>query len=263
MLKKRLSLVGSALKCNENIRRLNMKISLIIPAYNEEVLIDKTLKSVMKAKANFEKIKSNTIEVILVDNDSEDRTVEIAKPYQITIVSEEIHNIAKVRNTGAKHATGDVLCFLDADSEISSNMFELIKHYMETGKYVGGGTKFKLDRRNLTFSLIFVASVLVTHIIGLSGVMLYTKKEYFDALGGFNEQFYAAEDIDFVLRLRDYGRRQGLKYCNIYRGYVITSSRKFKMLKFKDLFMQGGLMLHKSLRENPKKCEQWYNAHKH
>lgn len=240
-----------------------MKISLIIPAYNEAQLIEKMLISVMKAKKEFERNESNSLEVIVVDNNSQDKTVDIASKYEVKVVSEEVHNIAKVRNTGARYATGEVLCFLDADSEISSNMFNLIGKYMQSNKYVGGGTKFKLDRRNLTFSLIFIASVLATHIIGLSGVLIYTRKAFFEELGGFNENFYAAEDIDFVLRLRDFGSERGLKFCNIYGGYVITSSRKFKMLKFKDLFMQGGLLLHKSLRENPNKCEQWYNAHKY
>ncbi len=155
------------------------------------------------------------------------------------------------------------MCFLDADSKVSVNVFYLIDKYMSDGKYVGGGTKFKLDRRNLVFSLIFVGSVLVTHVIGLSGVLLYTSKETFINIGGFNEKFYAAEDIDFVLKMRDYGKRTSKKYKNIYRGYVITSSRKFKKLSFKDLFMQGGLLLHKSLRENPQKCEQWYNTKTH
>lgn len=238
-----------------------MKISLIIPAYNEEQLIEKMLLSVMKAKKEFEKKETNLLEIILVDNNSNDRTVEIASKFDIVIVNESVHNIAKVRNTGARYASGEVLCFLDADSEVSLNMFNLICKYMQTNKYIGGGTKFKLDRRNLTFSLIFVASVLATHIIGLSGVLLYTKRTFFEELDGFNEKFYAAEDIDFVLRLRDLGREKGLKYCNIYRGYIKTSSRKFKKLKFKDLFLQGGLLLHKSLRENPQKCEQWYNTH--
>lgn len=238
-----------------------MRISLIIPAYNEELLIEKMLVSVMKAKKEFERTEKNVLEVIIVDNNSQDKTVEIVKKHDVIVVHEEVHNIARVRNAGARYATGEILCFLDADSEISTNMFNLINKYMLTNKYVGGGTKFKLDRRNLTFSLVFVASVLATHIIGLSGVMIYTKKDFFDKIGGFNERFYAAEDIDFVLRLRELGKQKGLKYCNIYRGYVVTSSRKFKVLKFKDLFMQGGLLLHKSLRENPDKCEQWYNAH--
>ena len=240
-----------------------MKISLIIPAYNEEKLIEKTLISVISAKRKFEKATGNKMEVIVVDNNSQDRTIEICRKFDVTIAFEEINNIAKVRNTGAKLATGEILCFLDADSEVSTNIFLLIHEYMQTGKYIGGGTKFKLDRRNLIFDMIFVGSVFATHIIGLSGVLIYTSKKCFDEIGGFNEKYFAAEDIDFVLRMRDYGKKIGKRYCNIYRGYVVTSSRKFKVLKFKDLFMQGGLLLHKSLRENPNKCEQWYNAKKY
>lgn len=240
-----------------------MEISLIIPVYNEEKLIEKTLISAMAAKLLYEKDLNNAVQIIVVNNNSQDRTVEICKKYDVSIVFEKINNIARARNTGARYASGEVVCFLDADSEVSSNIFLLIKKYMQTNNYIGGGTKFKLDRKNFIFSLIFVGSVLATHIIGLSGVLIYTKKIYFEELGGFDEKFYAAEDIDFVLRMRDFGNKKGKRYCNIYSGYVITSSRKFKVLKFKDLLMQGGLLLHKSLRENPDKCEQWYNTKKY
>ncbi len=240
-----------------------MKISIIIPVYNEEKLIDNTLKSIMKAKKNFESRPGNFLEVVIVDNNSTDRSVEICKKYEVTIVSEKIHNIAKVRNTGAKHATGDILCFLDADSEVSTNIFLLIKEKMLSNKYIGGGTTFKLDKNNLIFRLIFVASVFMTHLFGLSGVLIYVKKEDFIKIGGFNEEYYAAEDIDFVIKMKKYGKKSRKKYSNIYRGYVITSSRKFKLLEPKDLVFQGGLLLHKSLRESPKKCEQWYNSEKY
>lgn len=236
-------------------------ISLIIPAYNEERLIGKTLKSVMKAKEYFERETNKCIEVIIVDNNSSDNTLKICQTYPVKIVKEEIHNIAKVRNTGAKHALGNILCFLDADSQVEVSIFLKIFKRMASNKYIGGGTKFKLDQKNIFFSLIFVASVLSTHIVGLSGVLIYTKKSYFSELGGFNQKYYAAEDIDFVIRLRNLGKEKKKKFSNIYNSYVITSSRKFKVLKFRDLFLQGGLLLHKSLRENPKKCEQWYKDH--
>jgi len=240
-----------------------MNISLIIPAYNEEALIEKTILSVLEAKKYLQKHAQADMEIIVVDNDSTDQTVEIVKRYGVKVVHEEKHNIATVRNTGAKHASHEILCFLDADSLVSRNIFYVISQVMESQKYIGGGTKFKLDRRNLTFSLIFVSSVLATHIIGLSGVLIYTLKETFEHIGGFNTQFYAAEDIDFVIKLRNHGREQGKKFKNIYNGYVITSSRKFRTISFRDLFLQGGLLLHKSLRENPEKCEQWYNATRH
>ncbi len=237
-----------------------MKISLIIPLYNEEKLIAGTLQSIMKAKTTFEQTPDNILEVIVVDNNSTDKSMEICKKFDVKIVTEEIHNIAKVRNTGAKHSTGDVLCFLDADSKVTSNIFSLITERMITEKYIGGGTKFKLDKSNLLFKLIYLCSNAFTRIFGLSGVLIYVKKEDFEKLGGFNENYYAAEDIDFVLKMKNLGKVYNKKFSNISQGYVETSSRKFKTVTFKDIIFQGGLLLHKSLRENPNLCQQWYNA---
>jgi len=239
-------------------------ISLIIPAYNEEKLISQTIISVLCAKAYLQQHANVDLEIIVVNNDSTDNTVAILSEFhEVKVVFESEHNIAKVRNTGAKHAKHDILCFLDADSILCKNIFFLIYKSMNSGKFIGGGAKFKLDRKNLTFSLIFIASVFATHIIGLSGVLIYTTKEAFFTLEGFNSRFLAAEDIDFVIRLRNLGRTQGLRFKNIYKSYVITSSRKFKKIKFQDLFFQGGLLLHKSLREDSTKCEQWYNTDKY
>ncbi len=237
-----------------------MKISIIIPVYNEEKLIGNTLKSIMKAKNKFELKPENELEVVIVDNNSTDKSVEICKKFDVVIVREKIHNIAKVRNTGAKHATGELLCFLDADSEVSTNIFILIKERMLSNQYIGGGTIFKLDKNNFIFKFIFVCSVLMTHLTGLSGVLIYVRKEDFINIGGFNEEYYAAEDIDFVFKMKKYGKKNEKKYSNIYRGYAITSSRKFKLIKPKDLFYQGGLLIHDSLRKQPEKCEQWYNV---
>ncbi len=237
-----------------------MKISIIIPLFNEEVLIAETLQSIMKAKTNFEQESNNVLEVIIVDNNSTDSSVDICKKYNVNIVTEKIHNIAKVRNTGAKYATGDVLCFLDADSTVSSNIFSLIKERMCSEDYIGGGTKFKLDKNNLFFKLIYIGSNIFTRIFNLSGVLIYINKEDFEKLGGFNEKYYAAEDIDFVLKMKDLGKVYNKKFSNIQQGYVVTSSRKFKTVTLKDIVLQGGLLLHKSLRENPSMCQQWYNA---
>ncbi len=237
-----------------------MKISIIIPLYNEEKLIAETLQSIMKAKNFYEQDPENLLEVIIVDNNSTDRSIEICKKFNVTIVNETVHNIAKVRNTGASHATGDVICFLDADSKVSLNIFTLIKERMSSEEYIGGGTKFKLDKNNLLFRLIYIGSNVFTRIFGLSGVLIYVTKKDFEKLGGFNENYYAAEDIDFVLKMKSLGKVYDKKFSNINQGYVVTSSRKFQTVTFKDIVFQGGLLLHKPLRENPNYCQQWYNA---
>ena len=122
-------------------------ISLIIPAYNEEKLIYRTLLSVSKAAKQFELDTNETIELIVVDNASTDRTVEIANRFDVTIVREERRMISAVRNAGAKAAKSEILCFLDADSEVSENIFTLVYEAMQSESYIGGGAKMMLDQQ--------------------------------------------------------------------------------------------------------------------
>src|SRR5439155_26146228 len=82
--------------------------SLVIPAFTEEAYLPATLASVQRAEAG--------IEIIVVDNDSSDRTADVAASYGATIVREHEHNVARVRNAGASAANGDVVVFLDADT---------------------------------------------------------------------------------------------------------------------------------------------------
>jgi 1,2-diacylglycerol 3-alpha-glucosyltransferase len=94
-------------------------VSIIIPALNEEKYIEKTLKSVRRQ--TYPKI-----EVIVVDNGSTDRTGEIAKKYANKVIVEEKRGIGIARNRGAKEAKGDILLFLDADTEIEKDCVEKI-----------------------------------------------------------------------------------------------------------------------------------------
>jgi len=234
-------------------------MTVIIPAYNEEKLLKKTLASVKRSAEALYVAFGKTVEIIVVNNASTDDTEKIALLAGVKVVFEPKRNIAAVRNSGVREAKGDILCFMDADSVISRNVFLDIYNAMTSGNYVGGGTKFKLDRRGLIFSFIFVASVLATHFTGISGVLLYTKKEFYYEVGGFNEEYFAAEDIFFVIELFRLAKRKKLRYKNIYRGYIVTSARKFDSLKFKDLVIHGGLLLHSNLRKNPDRCYSWYS----
>ena len=148
---------------------------------------------------------------------------------------------------------------MDADSKLSHGILAEVYKSMTSGRFVGGGSKFKLDRTGLIFSLIFVGSVLATHFSGLSAVLIYTTKDVFNDIGGFNEEYYAAEDLFFVLSLFIYAKKKRKRFKNIYRGYIITSARKFDTIKFKDLLVHGGLLLHQNLRKNPSKCYSWYD----
>src|SRR3954470_10156424 len=97
-----------------------MKVSVIIPAYNEEQCLPETLERIGKALS----IVACPSEIIVVDNDSQDRTKQVAEDFGIKAFLEREHSISKVRNTGAENSTGDVLIFIDADTLVPETLFQ-------------------------------------------------------------------------------------------------------------------------------------------
>jgi len=99
-----------------------MKISIVIPAFNEERLLGESLAQIKVAANVFIKTGWQT-ELIVCDNNSTDRTAEIARTAGALVVFEPINQIARARNTGASAATGGWLIFVDADSHPSAELF--------------------------------------------------------------------------------------------------------------------------------------------
>lgn len=200
------------------------RISIIIPAYNEEKYIGTTLESVEKAKKVYEK----DVEVIVVNNNSTDATEKIAKSFGAKVVFEEERRIASVRNKGASVANGDILAFLDADSTITPNMFALVDEVMSSGKYIGGGTDVKLDRTSLgIFCTYCITKFPFEYILGIMVGLIFIEKKTFQELGGFDESLYCAEDSKFVLDLKSYAKKKGKKFKVITSAYVTSSARSF------------------------------------
>ena len=83
-----------------------MKLSVIIPAFNEEKLIGKTLRAIREAAEVFAEMCWE-FELIVCDNNSTDRTAELAQAAGARVVFEPINQIARARNKGAEAATGD------------------------------------------------------------------------------------------------------------------------------------------------------------
>jgi hypothetical protein len=201
-------------------------ISLIIPAYNEEKYIVKTLESVLQAKENFR--EPAAIEIIVVNNCSTDNTEKIAQDFAAKVIFEEKRCIASVRNAGAKIAEGKILGFLDADNWITPNMFNSIDAAMSSGKYIGGGTRAKLERSSLgLFCTYCITAIPARWFLGIMGGLFFTEKETFEALGGFDESLYCAEDVNFALALKRYGKPKGKKFKIITDDYIIVSTRSF------------------------------------
>lgn len=199
------------------------------------------------------------VEVIVVDNASRDRTAAVAIERGAKVVLDERKCLSAIRNAGAAQATGKYLAFIDADSIMSDNMLAEIKRIMDSGRYVGGGvSRVWSDRVSLGIlcSVIVFSPVLLWY--GVAAVMFYTTPEAFRAIGGFNENLYAAEDLDFGVRLKLLGKTRGQRYKGIWRAWVTTSARKFDEFGDWFLFRRIRMVLRIIRNDRESANEYWY-----
>lgn len=110
-----------------------MKVSIIIPAYNEERLLGQTLAQVNRARKSFTD-RGWESELVVCDNNSTDRTAAIAEAHGATVVFEPVNQIGRARNRGAAAATGEWLLFIDADSLPSGELFADVAEQMASGR---------------------------------------------------------------------------------------------------------------------------------
>src|SRR5688572_21460895 len=91
-------------------------ISFIIPAYNEELLLGRTLRALDDAARGL----GEPFEIIVVDDASTDRTADVAREHGARVVSVNRRQIAATRNAGAREASGELLFFIDADTVVTA-----------------------------------------------------------------------------------------------------------------------------------------------
>ena len=229
--------------------------SIVIPAYDEEHFLPKCLDAIDRAAGRL----GEPVEVIVADNASRDRTADIARERGARVVRVEEKCLAIIRNRGAAQATGKYVAFIDADTFMSDNMLVEVKRVMDSGRYVGGGVaRVKPDRYSFGMLCSAIAFSPVMMRAGVSAVMFYTTLESFRAIGGFNETLYAVEDLDFGRRLKQYGKTRGMKYKNLWRASVTTSTRKLD--EYGDWFIiRHPLKVIKLLRNDPEEAyDFWY-----
>ncbi|MEH7237958.1 glycosyltransferase [Bacillus sp. JJ1562] len=213
---------------NEKERALEskeeIKISIIIPAHNEEKYIGKCLESISKAS----KLIKDQVEIIVVLNRCTDRTEEIAKSYKCITLKNSDKNLSKIRNAGVELARGDIIVTIDADTQMNEHMLNKVEEYLATGEYIGGGVTGRFERMSLGIfvsTLLLIGPLLIKYGAISVGIFWCYKKD-FQSIKGFNEDMLMAEDADFAKRLKEWGKKHGKKYGTIQNG-MITSSRKF------------------------------------
>ena len=229
-----------------------MKFSVIIPAHNEEALIGSCLESIKAAAKN----DANDTEIIVALNRCTDRTEEIAREYGAIIVREDRRNLATIRNTAARYASGKIIVTIDADSRMSTTMLAEIEKNLSTGKFIGGGVVILPERMSLGIFVSLLAILPAVLIYRVSGGLFWCYRKDFRILSGFNESLVSAEDIDFARRLKSYGKRKGKRFKTITKAHIVTSCRKFD--EFGDWFLiKNPRLVWKIFKGKDQKAADW------
>jgi glycosyltransferase involved in cell wall biosynthesis len=239
-----------------------MKLSIVIPAYNEERLLQATLDAVRVAVGGLG--GGITWEIIVCDNNSTDRTAEIATAAGVTVVREAVNQISRARNTGAKVATGDWLLFLDADSTPTPGLFADLAESMADPKICGGGATLTSDKSAPVIFRMFIGlwNALSRLKSEVAGSFFYARREAFESVGGFSEKLFAAEEIDLTKRLKRWGRPQGQYFRILHRYPLKTSARKAHLYTVKEFIrfaIRSACTGTRNLRSR-EECHIWYDG---
>jgi glycosyltransferase involved in cell wall biosynthesis len=237
-----------------------LKLSVIVPAFNEERLLCGTLQHLRAGISAFEE-RGWSSELIVCDNNSTDRTAEIARAAGARVVFEPLNQIARARNTGARAASGDWLLFVDADSSPSLGLFQAMMEHIEGNRCVGGGSTITLPGVPLAVRAWVGAWNLLSRMTRwAAGSFLFCETAAFRAVGGFSEELYAAEEIDFSRRLKAQFPRRA--FVILHHHPLVTSARKAELYSGREHFaflwrmLSGG---RRTLRSR-EACSVWYDG---
>ena len=200
--------------------------SLVVPAYNEEELLPRTLASLRTAMAGIP-LRG---EIVVCDNNSTDGTAAVARAGGAVVVFEPVNQIARARNAGARAARGRWILFVDGDTEVPPEALREALDLLASGTVAGGGSVFHMDP---TASRVGALMVRLWNRISrtfrlAAGSFLFVTRAAYDGAGGFPQSVYAGEELGFTLAVRRWGRRRGLGFRILHRHPVRTSNRKME-----------------------------------
>ena len=206
-----------------------MKLSIIIPAFNEEKRLGGCLRSVQAALTAIVQLGLET-EVIVADNNSSDSTAEIATRGGARVVFEPVNQISRARNAGARAATGDWFVFLDADTELNVSSLEDMLAAIKSGNCAGGGSLIRLDAAPWPGRLLIALWNRMSAVFSMmAGCFMFCRADAFRDIGGFSLDLFATEEVKFGSDLKRWARARGLRVVILRRESLVTSGRKFEL----------------------------------
>ena len=198
-----------------------MEFSVIVCALNEEKRIRRCLESIKAQRT------SCSYELIVSDSGSNDRTVAIAREYADRVHVCTERGTARARNEGAALARGDVLVFVDSDTELRPDYLETAARAFRDEKLLACSCAFRFSRRT---PKLLLAEYVANGYYGarslcrgatLPGFNVCIRRSAFERVGGF--RLCHLEDLDMSIKLRRLGRTRYLPWRK-----AITSSRRIE-----------------------------------
>jgi glycosyltransferase involved in cell wall biosynthesis len=250
--------VGAHRRALQEASRL--KLSIVVPAFNEERLLARTLAAIRAAAGVFD---AEGWEIVVCDNNSTDCTAEIARAAGAKVVFEPHNQISRARNRGASAAAGEWLVFVDADSMPSRELFADLKAAIDSGRVLGGGSTLAADEDVLPVRAAFACwNAIGRTMRWAAGAFVYCETAAFGAAGGFSEELYASEELELSGRLKRLAREQGREFRILHRHPLRTSARKMHLYAWRELaVVLGRFLLHpRRMLRSARECSPWYDG---
>lgn len=227
-------------------------ISFIVPAHNEERELGATLQKIAAAA----RATAERWEIVVVDDASSDATAAIAVEHGARVVSIASRHIAAARNAGARAARGEAFIFVDADTHIEPVHVSGALDALAAGA-VGGSARLLLDGRLPFWARCYLGVFSFCYFGAKLGVgaFLFMRRETFAAVGGFDEQYFAGEEVYLSCALKARGR------FVILRSPILTSARKVRMHGAAGVLAQSCRLLRgKRALLSREKLALWYDG---
>ena len=221
-----------------------IEVSFVIPTLNEEEYLPQCLDAVRRQTVN-----GKRYEIIVVDNGSTDKTVQIAKEYGARIFSAPGKTVAALRNVGARDAKGGYVAYVDADCVIDRHWLEnALKHFPdEKVAAVGSPTDIVTDSTWVQkyWHLVRSKKNQVAFVKWLPTENLIVRRPALESVGGFNEALTTCEDVDFCYRLsRKYMIVSDGSVRSVHLGEARTLGEFYKKERWRGKGNLGGLFAH-------------------
>ncbi|MBI3785907.1 MAG: glycosyltransferase [Deltaproteobacteria bacterium] len=180
-----------------------LRVSVVVPVLNGADVIGDLLTSLRHQTSRA------AAEVIVVDNASTDATVDVVRRFPVALLSEPRRGPSAARNRGLQHARGEVVVFLDADVLPTRNwLAEMTAPFSDPALVVAGGRS--VDYLPTTPAQRFIAQLGIRqleydffrgNVPYVAGENMAVRRSALEAVGGWDESFYTAEDLDLCVRL--------------------------------------------------------------